>query len=164
MDNQDNYQNNNQDSAKDNNELYNKLMELIKKLFLKNRDENAVYNPLAPPEQRVEERQYPYPNNMFWERTRGDPDDYQLVGLLYNTEVNKNYQLYGRRIYPGAYEWEYYIRGKDAGGLEYKLPIQLNNKEEIRDGMVINVPIDKNPYNVSIYNYDQPRYNPYPNF
>jgi hypothetical protein len=142
----------------------NKIEELLKQIFLKNRDADAVYNPLKPPEQRVESRQYPYPNNVFGEKTRGDPDDYQLVGLLYNTDINKNYQLYGRRVYPGSYEWEYYIRGKDAGGLDIKLPIQLNNKEEIRDGTQLTIPIDKNIFTVSIYNYDQPRYNPFPNF
>jgi hypothetical protein len=156
------------DALYDDRTLYNKIMNILKQIFLKNRDENAVYNPLAPPEQRVESKQYPYPNNTnsysFWEKTRGEPDDYQLVGLLYNTDVNKNYQLYGRRIYPGAYEWEYYIRGKDAGGLDFKYPIQLNNKEEIRDGTTITLPIDKNIFNVSIYNYDLPRYNPFPNF
>ena len=36
--------------------------------------------------------------------------------------------------------------------------------EEIRDDMEITIPIDKNTFKVSIYNYDQPRYNPYPNF
>jgi len=152
---------------KDNDSITNyinkKIEEILKQMFLKNRDEGVVYNPLKPPEQRMESRQYPYQNNyLFNERTRGEPDDYQLVGLLYNTEVNKNYQLYGRRVYPGSYEWEYYIRGMDAGGLEFKYPIQLNNKEEIRDGLTINIPIDKNTYTVSIYNYDQPRYNPFP--
>jgi hypothetical protein len=142
-----------------------KIMNFLKDIFLKKRDENVVYNPLAAPEQRVESRQYPDPNNnMFFEKTRGDPDDYQLVGLLYNTEVNKNYQLYGRRVYPGSYEWEYYIRGMDAGGLDIKFPIQLNNKEEIRDGIQLTVPIDKNVYTVSIYNYNLPRYNPFPNY
>jgi hypothetical protein len=148
----------------DNKLLYinNKIEEILKQIFLKNRDTNAVYNPLAPPEQRVESRQYPAPKNVFWQKTRGDPDDYQLVGLLYNTDINKNYQLYGRRVYPGSYEWEYYIRGMDAGGLDFKFPIQLKNKEEIRDGIQLTVPIDKNIYNVSIYNYDVPRYNPFP--
>jgi hypothetical protein len=145
------------------NYINKKIEEILKQLFLKRRDADVVYNPLKPPEQRIESRQYPYSNNyLFNERTRGEPDDYQLVGLLYNTEVNKNYQLYGRRVYPGSYEWEYYIRGMDAGGLEFKYPIQLNNKEEIRDGLTINIPIDKNTYTVSIYNYDQPRYNPFP--
>ena len=74
----------------------------------------------------------------------------------------RNYQLFGRRTYPGSYEWEYYIRGRDAGGLDIKFPIQLNNKEEIRDGMNITIPIDKNTFTVSIYNYSTPRYNPFP--
>ena len=157
------------EDKEDNTLLYinNKIENMLKDIFLKYRDRDVVENPLAAPEQRMEARQYPYPNNnnsySFWEKTRGDPDDYQLVGLLYNTDVNKNYQLYGRRVYPGSYEWEYYIRGKDAGGLDIKFPIQLNNKDEIIDGMVINIPIDKNAYNVSIYNYDLPRYNPFPN-
>jgi hypothetical protein len=146
--------------------MNNKIEQILKEIFLKQRDNDVVYNPLAAPEQRVEARQYPYPNNnkshSFWQKTRGEPDDYQLVGLLYNTDVNKNFQLYGRRVYPGSYEWEYYIRGKDAGGLDIKYPIQLNNKEEIRDGMELRVPIDKNTFTVSIYNYDQPRYNPFP--
>jgi hypothetical protein len=164
------YINNNSENMKDTDNksltkiINDKINEIFKKLFLRNRDENVVYNPLVAPEQRIESRQYPYNNTLFWEKTRGEPDDYQLVGLLFNTDVNKNYQLYGRRIYPGAYEWEYYIRGRDAGGLDIKLPIQLNNKEEIRDGITITVPIDKNAYTVSIYNYDQPRYNPFPNF
>ena len=157
------------EDKEDNTLLYinNKIENMLKDIFLKYRDRDVVENPLAAPEQRMEARQYPYPNNnnsySFCEKTRGDPDDYQLVGLLYNTDVNKNYQLYGRRVYPGSYEWEYYIRGKDAGGLDIKFPIQLNNKDEIIDGMVINIPIDKNAYNVSIYNYDLPRYNPFPN-
>ncbi len=138
-----------------------KLDELLKQMYLKYKDQDTVYNPLAPPEQRVESSQYPFPNNN-WIKTRGEPDDYQLVGLLYNTDINKNYQLYGRRVYPGSYEWEYYIRGRDAGGLDIKYPIQLNNKQEIIDGMVITIPIDKNPFTVSIYNYSTPRYNPFP--
>ncbi len=136
----------------------------IKRWLLKWKSNQAVRDPLTPPDRSVEGRQLPLPNYYFQERTRGDPDDYQMVGLLYNTNINKNYQLYGRRIYPGAYEWEYYILGKDAGGLEYKFPLALNNNAELLDGTTINIPIDSNPYNVSIYNYDYYRYNPYPKF
>ena len=136
--------------------------DLIKKMFLNDRDIKTIENPLYPPEQRVEEKQYPYPNNSLWEKTRGEPDDYQLVGLLYNKDINKNYQLYGRRVYPGAYEWEYYILGRDVGGLEIKLPIQIQNKSEIMDGTQLTIPIDSNIYTVTIYNYSTPRYNPYP--
>ena len=127
---------------------------------LKRRDRRAVEDEMVPPEQRVEARQYIDTDNLHVNiRTRGEPDDYQMVGLLYNKDMNKNYQLFGRRIYPGAYEWEYYIRGKDVGGLDFKFPI--DSKQELMDGSSINVPIDNNVYQVKIYNYDQPRYNPY---
>jgi hypothetical protein len=127
--------------------------------YLKNRDVKTVYDPLSPPERRIEARQYPFPNRLFGERTRGEADDYQLLGLLYNTEINKNYQLYGRQTYPGSYEWEYYIRFKDSGGLESKFP--LNRKNEIMDGEVIKIPIDNNDYKVSVYQYDTWKYNPF---
>lgn len=132
-----------------------------KKVYLKNRDLRALNDPLYPPERRVEAQQYPYPNTRFGERTRGEADEYQLIGLLYNTTVNRNYQLFGRRTYPGASEWEYYITGKDANSMEFKYPITAPNKQEIMDGTTITIPIDTNTYNVSIYNYDTYKYNPY---
>lgn len=141
------------------------LRDQILRLFsrLKERDRKAVFDVLSPPEQRVEANQYPDvedPNLHINIRTRGEPDDYQLVGLLYNKELNKNYQLFGRRIYPGAYEWEYYIRGRDAGGLDFKFPLDTR-KQEIMDGSTMKIPIDDNSYVVKIYNFDQPRYNPF---
>lgn len=134
------------------NELSYKLM---------NRDANVVNNPLAPPERRVEMQQYP--TVLFNEKTRGTPDNYHMVGILYNSssDADKKYQLYGRRVYPGSYEWEYYIRGVDAGGLDYKIPIELDNQREIRDNTQVTLPIDNNTYTVKIYEFDQPRYNPY---
>ena len=136
-------------------------MELImeKNNFLKYRDLNVIYDPLAPPEQRPERNQYIYPNVMYNIKTRGEPDEYQLIGLLYNNIINKNYQLYGRRIYPGAFEWEYYIRGRDIGGLDIKFPI--NNKQEIYDDTILNIPLDNIDFHVKIYKYDTPRYNPF---
>ena len=143
--------------------LENMERELIyeKNNFLKMRDMDAIYDPLAPPEQRMEYDQYIYPNVRYNIKTRGEPDDYQLVGLLYNQLVNKNYQLYGRRLYPGAYEWEYYIRSKDIGGLEIKFPIHHYHKNEIYDDTILRIPLDDLEYRVKIYKYDQPRYNPF---
>lgn len=129
---------------------------------LLHRDQSVVNNPLAPPERRVEIQQYP--TVLFNEKTRGTPDNYHMVGLLYNDDntVDKKYQLYGRRVYPGSYEWEYYVRGVDSGGLEFKFPIELDNQREIRDNTQITLPFDSNNvYSVKIYEYDQPRYNPY---
>jgi hypothetical protein len=129
------------------------------KYKLMNRDSNTIINPLAPPERRVDINQYP--QIQLYEKTRGEPDTYQLLGLLYNDNVDKKYQLYGRQVYPGSYEWEYYIRGFDTGGLDYKFPIERTNKQEIYDNSDITIPIDNNIYKVKLYNFDQPRYNPY---
>jgi hypothetical protein len=135
--------------------------------YLLQRDYGVVYNPLAPPEQRVESQQYPYPQVLFNERTRGEPDNYQMVGLLYNTDKNKQFQLYGRRVYPGSPDWEYYLRGMDEGGLDTKLPIafeqgQYTQYPELLNGQQINIPYDTDPYTVTIYQNEQYRYNPFP--
>ena len=130
--------------------------------WLKIRDTKVVYDPLSPPEQRIEALQYLDITDLdtkFNIRTRGEPDDYNMVGLLYDiNNKNSRYQLYGRRTYPGSPEWEYYIRGKDNGGLDYKIP--LSNKQEIYDNSSVNVDIDNTTYTAKIYNYDQPRYIP----
>ena len=151
--------NNDNIEKQDNTSSFN--YDAFKQWLLSWRYRQAVKDPLTPPERSVENRQLPIPNYYFQQRTRGEPDEYQLVGLLYNNKINKNYQLFGRRKYPGAYEWEYYILGKDAGGLEYKFPLTLKNQAELLDKTTINIPIDSNPYEVSIYNYDYYRYNPY---
>jgi len=140
------------------------MMDHLKRDYLKNRDLAVIYDPLTAPEGRIEYEEYVFPNNKFNIKTRGEPDDYIMVGLLYNKEINKNYQLYGRRIYPGAYEWEYYILGRDISGLEFKFPHHHYNKQEILDGEIIKVPVDDYLYHVKIYKFDQPRYNPYPLF
>lgn len=136
--------------------------QISKKNHLKKRDYDTIYDPLSPPEKRVDANQYAYPTVVFNEKTRGEPDNYQLVGLLYNADKNKNYQLFGRQKYPGAYEWEYYLHSHDIGGLAVKMPIALTQQAELYDGQELTIPYDNVPYNVSIYNFDQPRYNPFP--
>ena len=149
-------------------EKYYSTIDWFKK-YLKKRDSDVVYDPLQPPEKRIESVQYPNLNYPYPDpdlqiniRTRGEPDDYILVGILYkDTNVtlpaNNIYQLFGRRTYPGSPEWEYYVRGKDIGGLDYKIPI--NNKQEIYDDTQIT--LFNGVYKAKIYNYDQPRYNPF---
>jgi hypothetical protein len=126
---------------------------------LKILDSSKISDPLVAPERRLEKDKYGKYPLLINERTRGDPDNYQLVGLLYNKDINKYYQLFGRKTYPGSNEWEYYIRGKDDGGLDIKFP--LNTNQEIYDGTTLDIPIDNNIFNVKIYNYDKPRYIPY---
>ena len=113
----------------------------------------ALVNPYNAPE-----RLPPINNSsiVFNEKTRGE-ESYQLVGLLYNNDVNKNYQLFGRRTYPRSNEWEYYILGKDEGGLEIKFP--LDTKQEIYNNTQVNIPLYNSNFTVKIYDYSL-KYNP----
>ena len=125
---------------------------------IKQRDIGVIKSEIEPPERRYDNYGTVLKLN---ERTRGDQDNYQLVGLLYNNQnnVDKVYQLYGRREYQGSDQWEYYIRGMDKGGLDYKYP--LKNTREIRDGEVLTLDIDKETYTVKIYDYAEFKYIPY---
>ena len=127
---------------------------------LKNRDRDVLYNKLSAPERRHEQHNYININNItkINQYTQGEPDEYQLYGLLYIDNSDKKYQLFGRRSYPRSPEWEYYIGGKDSGGLDYKFP--LDTKQEIFDNTTIINPIDNNIYNVKVYNFNKPRYIP----
>jgi len=147
--------NNNQDNSQK--EIDNAI--LRKQLY--NRDLNVLEKKLTPPEQRHERHNYVKIEKatMINEHTRGEPENYQVIGLLYKKDVDKKYQLFGRRIYPGSPDWEYFIGGKDSGGLDYKL--SLDTKQEIYDGTTIINPIDGDSYNVKINNFDKPRYIPY---
>ena len=127
------------------------------KVQLKKRDRDVVEDTLVAPEKRVESHQYT--DLKLYERTRGEPDEYHLFGVIYNETVNKTYQLFGRRTYPGSPLFEYYYRGKDAGGLDFKFPLPTN--KEIYDGDVITLPTDNLEFKVKIYPNDLPRYNPY---
>lgn len=91
------------------------------------------------------------------ERSRGEPDMYQQVGILYQQD-GKTYQLMGRRTYPGSYEWEYYVRGKDSGGMDVKYP--LNRKQEIYNDEEITIDLNANPFKVKIFENENYKYIP----
>ena len=128
------------------------------KYNLKQRDIGVIRSEIEPPERRYDSYGGFLKLN---ERTRGEQDNHQLVGILYNNEnnIDKVYQLYGRREYKGSDLWEYYIRGVDKGGLDYKFP--LKNNREIRDGEKITLDVDKKTYTVKIYDYTEFKYIPY---
>ena len=106
--------------------------------------------------------EYPHlrSNNNFIkinEKTRGTPEHYNLIGVLYNED--KKYNLYGRSAYRGSYEWEYYIEGNDTGGLVYTIP--LDNQKEIIDGSLIKIPTSNLIFRAKIYKLDKYKYIPY---
>lgn len=152
-----NYNDSSNDSSNNNIENKTNLDDSVK-YNLKQRDIGVIRSEIEPPERRYDNHGGFLKLN---ERTRGEQDNHQLIGILYNNEnnIDKVYQLYGRREYKGSDQWEYYIRGVDKGGLDYKFP--LKNIREIRDGEKITLDIDKKSYTVKIYDYAEFKYIPY---
>jgi len=147
-------------SVDTNNNIQKNIDNEILKNKLLDRDNGVLNKKLAPPEKRHEGHNYVQVEKvMINEHTRGEPENFQIVGLLYKDSVDKKYQLFGRKIYPGSPDWEYFIGGRDSGGLDYKYPLDI--KQELYDGSTIVNPIDGENYNVKIYNYNKPRYIPY---
>ena len=129
-------------------------------------DRRVIYDPIKEPVRRL-------PRHIFNKDsikkyinipTRGYPDNYQLVGLLSRQSDEKFLQLYGRQKYPGASQWEYYVRGRDLSGLETKIPISVHNDNEIYENDEVDVPLldsSKGKFKASIYKIDTLKYNPH---
>jgi hypothetical protein len=100
-------------------------------------------------------------------RTRGEPNEYQNIGLLKNTNSDKSDDvkpLYGRRVYRGSNMWNYYTVLNDH--IQVKLPIMRTNNcldergcSEINSGEEITV--SGETYKVELYPYSDFRYIPY---
>jgi hypothetical protein len=131
--------------------------------YLKKRDMDTVYDPLSPPERRLPRHIYPKKSikKHFNYPTRGYPDDYQMLGILSRESDENILQLYGRQLYPGSSQWEYYLI---RNGLEsVKIPIKKGNNQEIDNNEILEVPqfnSSKGKFKVTLYKLDAPRYNP----
>ena len=68
---------------------------------------------------RVNTRKYP-PFNI---RTRGPPEEFNMVGFLQDSEdSNKLQQLYGRRTYPNSNNWNYFVKSDQY----HQIPIPVS--------------------------------------
>lgn len=139
--------------------------DIKRRIFLKKRDEQTLYNDFKPPERRVPETQYPYRyvKTQINIPTRGYPDNYQLLGVLLRDNTESAYNLFGRQKYPGSSQYEYYVQGK----MDYndvKLPLDIPGQKELDDGQIVKIPgtdPSKGEFKVKLYNFDSPRYIPY---
>lgn len=99
--------------------------------------------------------------------TRGEPPEYQQVGILTDTDNPENIKpLYGRQTYRGSGQWNYFT-SLDSH-LATKIPVELDNNDctdergckEIYKNDTLTVNGD-NEYRVNIYQTYAPRYIPY---
>lgn len=130
------------------------------------RDRKVINDPMYPPERRVPRHIYPkeYIKSKINIPTRGYPDNYQLMGIITRKKDEKIMQLFGRQIYPGSNQYEYYVKGKDLSGMEAKFPISVQNDKELFNNDKVTVSqMDKKKgdFVVTLYELDAPKYNPY---
>ena len=138
---------------------------LQKRRFIQNRDHQVLFNNFVAPERRQPEHAYPVGQvrNMINFPTRGLPDNYHQVGLLFRNNTETAFKLFGRQKFPGSNQWEYFTQGVMSNN-DIKIPITVRGDREIEDGQTIVVPgtdNSKGGFRVKLYNYDLPRYNPY---
>jgi hypothetical protein len=137
-----------------------------KRMILEQRDRRAINDDLSPPERRDPEHSYPDKEvkNIINIPTRGLPDNYHSVGVLVRKEDEKVLQLFGRQKYPGSNQWEYYVTGMDRYGFPNKMPVKIKGDKEVNDKDKIELDwLDKSKgdFEVNLYNFDTPRYNPF---
>jgi len=140
--------------------------ELEKRILLDKRDRDAINDDLKPPERRDQAYAYPdrYVKNLINIPSRGLPDNYQALGAVVRKTDEKVLQLFGRQKYPGSNQWEYYVTGADTYGFPNKMPIKIRGDREIENNIKITIDwLDKSKgdFEVHLYDYNVPRYNPY---
>jgi len=135
-----------------------------KREILYTRDQRALNDPLAPPTRR--NPGYTYPPHLPYPPldipSRGYPDTYQYYGNLRRAD-GKVVKLFGRQVYPGSHEYEYYGITSDNYGSEVKIKIETQRRE-IYDGDEIDInflDVSKGKFKLYLNDYDRPRYNPF---
>lgn len=119
----------------------------IQSEFVQNKLLNKIYNPLVSPE-RI------YPGGRF---NINSYSNYQLIGFVYN-DIDR-YPLYGRPKYAGKTDkYEYYIIDESRNRL--KIPFKSKNDNELYSTDQIDIPGIGSAFNVTIYEYDNLRYDP----
>jgi hypothetical protein len=130
------------------------IIQILQKPEHKRQETNVLYDPLKPPE-RIN-------NGLREVATRGNPENYQLLGLLTRSSDEKILQLFGRPTYRGSNQYEYFARSDNFGFIN-KIPITSKGNKEILDNDIIDIDEfdkSKGSFKVKIYNYETPRYYP----
>ena len=134
-----------------------------KDIFIE-RDKKVINNILVAPERRLPRHAYPpkYLKDAINIPTRGYPDNYQQMGMLIRKNDEKILKLFGRQTYPGSSKYEYYVVDSNSN-TDNKIPLKVNGDRELDDKQQIDLPwldTSRGKFDVKIYDYNAPRYNP----
>ena len=99
-------------------------------------------------------------------KTRGPPEEYDMVGFLQDSDdSNKLQQLYGRRTYPNSNQWNYFVKSDQYHQIPIPVSIGGQNCTDERGCKELN---DKDSLNIlnkehtaTIYKPEPYYYNPY---
>ena len=99
-------------------------------------------------------------------KTRGPPEEYDMVGFLQDhDDSNKLQQLYGRRTYPNSNQWNYFVKSDQYHQIPIPVSIGGQNCTDERGCKELN---DKESLNIlnkehtaTIYKPEPYYYNPY---
>jgi hypothetical protein len=133
---------------------------------IRRRDNDAINDDLSAPTRRLPKHLYPTEPNDFISEvpTRGQPDNYHHFGNMIRQSDEKIVKLFGRQIYPGSTQYEFYGITTDGNGAEIKIPIKTVHDKEIYDGDEIDIEfldLSKGKFKLYMNEYDRPRYNPF---
>lgn len=127
-------------------------------------DIDKIYHPLEEPSRRPSRHYLPmheFKKNID-RPTRGYPDNFTLIGLLVKIKKNDDkydiLKLFGREVFPGSVQWEYYTTIYNEVD-PIKIPIETKKNELYNDDIIFIKELD-NKYKISLYKYDAPKYYP----
>ena len=126
-------------------------------------------NEIKEPRKYYDSRSYPRRRMAINVPTRGEPPEYQQVGILTGEsgEEETIKPLYGRQTYRGSNQWNYFT-SLDSH-LATKIPVYIENQDctdeggchELHRGGSVSMGQGGPTYNTSIYGNAGPRYLPY---
>jgi hypothetical protein len=147
--------------------------------YSQKRDIIQINNIVKEDKEEEEESKEPrkYYDSRFYPRkrmavnvpTRGEPPEYQQVGILTGEsgEEDTIKPLFGRQTYRGSNQWNYFT-SLDSH-LSTKIPVYMNNQDctdergcnELHKGGSVSMGEGGATYNTSLYGNIAPRYIPY---
>jgi hypothetical protein len=123
---------------------------------------------IEEPKRQYDSRYYPRRDMRINIPTRGEPPEYQQVGILTDENNPENIKpLYGRQTYRGSNQWNYFT-SLDSH-LATKIPIYTGDKDcteergcqVINKNDMLNIGDPGKQYKANIYQTQAPRYIPY---
>ena len=96
--------------------------------------------------------------------TRGEPPEYQQIGILTGEGDENIKPLYGRQTYRGSNQWNYFTSLDSHLATKIPITIDENDCTDERGCIELNkndtIHVNTKDYNIDLYKFNTPRYMP----